>query len=374
MKKSLILSLLGNGKIALTDLKMLYDSTRSLEAIFENRQNIRDIIPDAADKLVEIMSGDLSDYERRAEDELRWCEASKVKVLPIDSEEYPERLRHCPDAPMVLFYRGNADLNAAHIINIVGTRKCTPYGQDFIAHFIADMATLCPDVIVVSGLAYGIDITAHRAALQHSLPTIGVVAHGQDTLYPYVHRNEANRMATGGGGVLTEYFRQTRPEPRNFLQRNRIIAGISDASIIVESASHGGGLVTARLAQDYGREVFAVPGPVNAEFSAGCNNLIRDNKAQLITSAKDVVEMMQWQNAAELSNARKKGISRQLFVNLTPDEQRVATVLREQGDAQMNTIAMTANLSIAAVSSALFSMEMKGVVKPMAGNMFHYIS
>lgn len=374
MKNSLILSLLANSKLSLNDIKRLYDEAGSAQSVIENRKNVRDIIPDAADRLVEIMSGDLSEYERRAEEEMAWCETNKVRILTIDSSEYSERLRSCSDAPMVLFYRGKANLNSPHIINIVGTRKCTPYGQDFIAHLIADLAVSCPDIVVVSGLAYGIDIAAHRASLQHSLPTVGVVAHGQDTLYPYAHRNEANKMATGEGGVLTEYFRATRPEPRNFLQRNRIIAGLSDACIIVESASHGGGLVTTRLSQDYGREVFAVPGPVNAEFSMGCNNLIRDHKAQLITSAKDVVEAMQWQNAAELVDARKKGISRQLFVDLSAEEEKVVKALQERGDSQMNTIAMNTGLTAGAVSAALFSLEMKGMVKPMSGNVFHYIN
>lgn len=348
------------GRLSLVDAKTLYDDTESIVAVVE--------------KVKERIQGiDYAALEARALDEQEWCDKNKVKILTITSPDYPARLRNCADAPLVLFVRGKADLNAPHIINIVGTRKCTVYGQDCINSIVTDLKTLCPDVIIVSGLAYGVDITAHRAALREGMPTIGIVAHGQDTLYPALHRNEANKMVLGNGAVITEYPRGTRPEARNFLQRNRLIAGISDATIIAESAAHGGGLVTARLSQDYGRDVFAIPGPINAEFSAGCNNLIRDNKAQLITSAEDIVKILNWKNDEAIQKIRQAGIARTLFVELTDTEQTIIDALKKHGDLQTNVLALHTSLPISTITSDLFTLEMKGIVTCLSGNTYHLI-
>ena len=374
MQHHLTLALMATGRLSLTDIKTLYDNAGSAEDVIQHRNDIRVIAPEASDRLTELMKQDISDYQRRAEEEIKWCEQNKVTIRLISDAEYPDRLRHCHDAPMALFTRGKADLNATHVINMVGTRKCTNYGMDVIAKIVADISRTLPDITIVSGLAYGIDIAAHKAAMNNGLPTIGVVAHGQDTMYPNLHRNEANKMCLGNGGVITEFFHGTRPIAQNFLQRNRIIAGMSDATIVIESAAHGGGLVTARIAQDYGREVFAIPGPINSEMSAGTNNMIRDNKAALITSAQDIVNMMQWQNDIALQNVRDKGIERSLFVDLTPDEQRIVNLLREQGDMQANSIALVSGIPISQVSSLLFSLEMKTVIKSLPGNTFHLIS
>ena len=369
------LSMLAAGRLGLNDAKALHDMAGSATAVLENRNDIRSIAPEASDRLCEIMKQDITDVCSRAEEEERWCNDHGIKMLCIDDADYPNRLKHCADAPLVLYVRGDANLNASHAIDIVGTRQCTPYGRDVIDKIIGDLATLCPGITINSGLAYGVDIAAHRVALQHSLPTVGVVAHGHDTLYPALHKKEASEMINNGGAVITEYSRGTRPEARNFLQRNRIIAGISDATIVIESASHGGGLVTARIALDYGREVFAVPGPVNAEYSKGCNNLIRDNKAQLITSAQDIVNVMNWQNDIKLEQARKAGISRSMFAEetLTDGERLMVRFLREHGDSQVNDMAAQTGMSISTINSALFSLEMQGIVKPLSGNFYHLI-
>ncbi len=369
------LSMLAAGRLGLCDAKALHDMAGSATAVLENRNDIRSFAPEASDRLCEIMKQDIMDVCSRAEEEERWCNDHGIKMLSIDDADYPNRLKHCADAPLVLYVRGDANLNASHTIDIVGTRQCTPYGRDVIDKIIGDLATLCPGITINSGLAYGVDIAAHRAALQHSLPTVGVVAHGHDTLYPALHKKEASEMINNGGAVITEYPRGTRPEARNFLQRNRIIAGISDATIVIESASHGGGLVTARIALDYGREVFAVPGPVNAEYSKGCNNLIRDNKAQLITSAQDIVNVMGWQHAEELQRARQAGISRSMFAEetLTDGERLMVRFLREHGDSQVNDMAAQTGMSISTINSALFSLEMQGIVKPLSGNFYHLI-
>ena len=196
----------------------------------------------------------------------------------MNDERYPQRLKDCDDAPLMLFYKGNANLNQQRVINIVGTRHCTIYGQDIIRRFTADMKSLCPDTIIISGLAYGVDINAHRQALTNGMETVGVLAHGLDYLYPTAHRETATEMLRQGG-LATEFMTGTNADKMNFVRRNRIVAGLADATIVVESASKGGSLITANLASDYNRDVFAFPGNVGAPYSMGTNNLIRDNKA-----------------------------------------------------------------------------------------------
>ena len=355
MISHLILSQLALGQYGLSTIKSLYDEEGSAEGVLKK------------------LGEKFNEEEQVAKEEIAWCEQKNVRILTISDADYPDRLRQCNDAPMVLFTRGKADLNAPHIISIVGTRKSTPYGRDCINKIVKDLTQLCPEVVIVSGLAYGIDICAHRAALTNGLSTVGVVAHGQDTLYPSVHRNDANKMCLGNGGVVTEFFHGTRSLAPYFLQRNRIIAGMSDAVIVAESAFHGGGLYTARLAQDYHREVFAIPGPINAPASEGTNNLIRDNKATLITSADDIINLMQWQPAADISKARKQGIERQIFLDLTPDEQKIIDCLKQSGDMQANLIAMQTAIPIGTLNATLFSLEMKGAVKQLSGNTYHLL-
>lgn len=370
---ALILAQMATGKISLTDAMSLYNATNSALAVLEHRNNILEIAPDATDKLADILSGDISYYERRALEEQEWCKANNVRILSIADKDYPSRLRHCPDAPLVLFVRGNTDFNAAHIVSIVGTRNCTSYGKDVVAKIVRDLAQRCPDVMIVSGLAYGIDINAHRAALTNRLITVGVVAHGEDTLYPSLHRQDANNIILNGGAVVTEYFKGTTPEGRNFLQRNRIIAGMSDASIIIESAVRGGGLATIRLALDYGREAMAVPGPINAPYSAGCNCLIRDSKAALVTSAEDIMNILGWEDMQKVDKARKQGIERSLFVELDETEKILTEALSKNGDRQPNDLAIITGLPINRIISSLFSLEMKGVVSLRAGNVYHLV-
>ena len=227
-------------------------------------------------------------------------------------------------------------------------------------------------MLIVSGLAYGIDINAHRSALLNGYETVGVLAHGLDQLYPSRHRDTAVQMI-GQGGLLTEFFTQTNADKVNFVRRNRIVAGMSDACILVESAAKGGGLITARLSRDYNRDVFAFPGRVGDTYSEGCNDLIRNNGAALISSAQDFVEIMGWSVDAKLGEARQKGIERQLFPSLSPDETVVVDALRQQNDMQINMISVKTNLPIARLSAILFEMELKGVLKPLAGGVYHLL-
>lgn len=349
----------------------LYRAMGSATAIIEQRKELRALMPALPQRIVEGLS-DIDTMRRRAEEELAYAEQNGIQVLTPQDPRYPRRLEECPDAPLMLFYKGTANLNQSHIINIVGTRHSTPYGQDLVRRFVADLRTLCPDVLIVSGLAYGIDICAHRQALDNGLATIGVLAHGLDDLYPTAHRDTANRMVAQGG-LLTEFMTRTNADKLNFVRRNRITAGISDACVLVESAAKGGGLITTRISKDYNRDVFAFPGPVGAPYSEGCNRLIRDNGAALITSAEDLVRAMGWEQDALLAQARQQGIERQLFPDLSADEQKVVSLLQKTNDLQLNIISVKCALPVGTVTSLLFTLEMKGVVKAFAGGTYHLI-
>jgi DNA processing protein len=266
---------------------------------------------------------------------------------------------------------GTADLNKRHVINIVGTRRCTTYGQDIVRRFVSDLRQLCPDVLIVSGLAYGIDICAHRHALDNGFETVGVLAHGLDEIYPPRHRDTAKQMLSQGG-LLTEYMTETQADRLNFVKRNRIVAGMSDATILVESAAKGGGLITTEIALGYDRAVFAFPGPVGAPYSEGCNHLIRDNGASLITSAEDFIKAMGW-NAVALRQAQAEGFERDLFPDLSADEQTIVKTLQETGDLQLNLLSVKTNIPIGQLTALLFQLEMKGLVRPLAGGSYHLL-
>lgn len=346
----------------------LYHELGSAAAVYEHRNDIGDVVDDCSPRLVAALK-DWSDALRRAEVEQAFCQQHKIKVLTPNDADYPQRLNECQDAPLVLYYMGSADLNQLHVINIIGTRRCTQYGQDLIARFVRDLHQLCPQVLIVSGLAYGIDICAHRHALDQGFETVGVLAHGLDQIYPTRHKETAKKMLEQGG-LLTEYMTQMEPLPGNFVSRNRIVAGMSDATILVESAAKGGGLITCSIARSYSRDVFAFPGAVGAPYSEGCNRLIRDNGAGLITSADDFVKAMGWQTIEDKSEP----VERQLFVDLTPEEQQVVNILQQNNDLQLNMLSVQANIPIGQLTALLFQMEMKGIVKALAGGTYHLFS
>lgn len=357
---------------SLTGLIELYQRLGSASAVMEHRHDIREVLPDASSRLVETLRM-MDDYLKLAEEELNYDKAHGIEVITYNDANYPQRLKECPDAPLVLFYKGSADLNSRRVISIVGTRRITVYGQDIIRRFLSDLSRMCPDTVVVSGLAYGVDYNAHKNALDNGLSTVGVLAHGLDMIYPAAHRELANRMIPYGG-VLTEYMTHTRPLSKNFVQRNRIVAGVSDAVILVESASKGGGLITANIANSYGREVFAFPGAVGAEYSEGCNHLIRDHSAELITSAEDFVKFMGWESDAMLLKAKQKGIERDMFPDLSEEEKLIVDTLRKHNDLQINMLTVQTGIAIPTLTSLLFKLEMKGIVKQYAGGMFHLLN
>ena len=360
------------GYFSLASMLRLYREVGSATEILQHRHDIRTILPEASDRLVEALR-QMDDPMRRAEAEYAFDEAHKIRPIVLSDPDYPERLRQCDDAPLVIFYRGTANLNAAHIVSIVGTRQMTSYGQELIQRFVADLKRLLPDVIVLSGLAYGVDICAHRAALDNGLDTIGVLAHGLDTIYPNLHRPEAERMLTQGG-LLTEYLTATKADKMNFVRRNRIVAGMADATVLVESAAHGGGLITASIARSYDREVFAFPGSVGAKYSEGCNQLIRQNGAVLLTSAADLLDTMGWTNELARQQALESGIERQMFPDLTDEESTVVEALKRHNDLQVNMLAVQTDIPISRLVALLFSLEMKGVVRTMAGGTYHLLT
>jgi DNA processing protein len=345
----------------------LLRSMGSATAIFQHRKELMDLIPEVSEKLIQTL--DCPEAFRRAEQELKFAEKNQIQCITLNDASYPSRLKECEDAPLALFYRGNTSLNARRVISIVGTRHATAYGEDLCASFVRDLKDLCPDIQIISGLAYGIDIHAHRAALQHGFPTIGVLAHGLDRIYPAAHRKTAIAMMDNGG-LLTEFMSETNPDRQNFVKRNRIVAGMSDATIVVESAAKGGALITAELSESYHRDCFAFPGRTTDIYSAGCNELIKNNRASLILSAKDFVQAMGW----ETNISPKTAIQRELFPELTEEEKKVAQALQRNPDGlQINVLVVETDIPIQRISALLFELEMKGVVRALAGGVYRLL-
>ena len=349
----------------------LYKAAGSAQNLYEHRNEVGDIIEGCTPRLIEALK-DWSDAMKRAEVELKYMEEHKIRAYTLLDDDYPQRLLECADAPLVLYYIGNADLNQQKIISIVGTRQITNYGKDICRKFIRELHEMCPQILIVSGLAYGVDICAHRESLANGMNTLGVLAHGLNQIYPYHHRDTATMMVEHGG-LLTEFMTQTNADKVNFVRRNRIVAGMSDSTIVIESAAKGGSLITAEIAQGYDRAVFAFPGNVNQPFSEGCNNLIRDNGAGLISNAEDFVKAMGWQNDAMLRQALTEGIERQLFPELSPEEQKIVSLLQQTNDLQLNILSVKTSIPINQITALLFQLEMKGVVKALAGGMYHLL-
>ena len=349
----------------------IYKAAGSAQNLYEHRNEVDDMIEGCTPRLVEALK-DWGDAMKRAEAEVKYMEEHKIRACTLLDDDYPQRLLECADAPLVLYYKGNSDLNQTRIISMVGTRQITNYGRDLCHKFIRELNELCPQVLIVSGLAYGVDICAHRESLANGYETIGVLAHGLDQIYPYHHRDTAAQMVEHGG-LLTEFMTQTNADKANFVRRNRIVAGMSDSTIVIESAAKGGSLITAEIAQNYDRAVFAFPGNVGQPFSEGCNNLIRDNGAGLISSAEDFVKAMGWEYDAVRRQALADGIERQLFPELSPEEQKIVSLLQQTNDLQLNIISVKTGIAIHQITAMLFQLEMKGVIKPLAGGMYHLL-
>jgi len=350
----------------LTNAKSLYQQVGSAKDVFEQRNSLPDIFPEINATSLAKMFSDADSAIEIAKREIDFIQKKRMVGITMNDDNYPIRLTECPDAPLVLYQCGECELNRHHVINIIGTRKCTEYGKEMVQNFVAELKTLCPDVLIVSGLAYGIDICAHRAALTNDIDTIGVLAHGLDNIYPALHRSTAIEMVNKGGGLITEYTTNTTPEKGNFVRRNRIVAGISDACIVAESAAKGGSLITANLSFDYNRDVFAFPGRKGDEASAGCNALIKQQKAHLIESAQDLMDAMNW----EVQSSAQKNIQQELFPILTSNEEKILNSLRDCDEKHINKIVSETQLDFSTVSGTLFELEMKSLVRPLGGGLY----
>lgn len=348
--------------------KKLVDGMGSAADVFRFRRELPERLSGVNSRVVEAL--DCPQALMRAEQEYAFVEKNHLQCLTLSDEQYPSRLRECDDAPITLFFKGNADLNALRIINMVGTRNATEYGKQLCATFLHDLKMLCPDVLVVSGLAYGIDIHAHRAALANQLATVGVLAHGLDRIYPSVHRKTAVDMLQEGG-LLTEFLTGTNPDKHNFVSRNRIVAGMADATIVVESAAKGGSLITADIAESYHRDCFAFPGRTMDACSIGCNQLIRDNKAALLLSAEDFVKAMCWDTT--LKSSKIENVQRDLFPELSEEEQQIVSILDKKGNLQINALVVEADVPVHKMNATLFELEMKGIVRVLAGGVYQLL-
>jgi DNA processing protein len=338
----------------------------SARDVLKSRKTLLQKIPDIG----EVVAGSVTVAQnmQRAEQELLF--AQKNDIIPISylEDTYPSRLRQCDDSPIVLYAKGNVAWDTEHIVSVVGTRGATHYGKQLCETLMKEFVELGYRPLIVSGLAFGIDIAAHKAALKYGLPTVAVVAHGLDTIYPAAHKQVADEMIYAGGAVITEYTSESRILATNFVHRNRIVAGIADATVVVESGAKGGSLITAQMAVDYARDVFTFPARVNDKSSAGCNALIRDNKAGLITCAGDLAYAMSW----DVRHKKKKPQQLSMFgqVALSPAEEKVYKLLCEEGAQNIDDICRLSLLPMAEVSSVLLLLEMNGMVNALPGKMF----
>jgi len=341
--------------------KILAEEFGTAEAIFKAKKSTLEKIEGIG--VVRASSIKKFDAFKEQEEEMNFIEKYKIKPLFLTDADYPKRLLHCYDPPTLLFYRGNANLNTSKIISIIGTRSNSDYGKMMTEKILASLAPHQP--LVVSGLAYGIDAIAHKQSLKQQLPTVAVLAHGLDKIYPAQHTALAKEMIAEGGGILTEFRKETKPDRHNFPERNRIVAGMCDATIVIETGIKGGSMITANLAYSYNRDVFAIPGKTTDSKSEGCNYLIQSNKAILIRNGEDIIKEMGWEE-----RNKKKIIQKQLFVDLTADEKIIAQLLQVKEQLHIDEINLQSNINSSAVSAALLMMEMNGLVKSLPGKIY----
>jgi len=332
------------------------------EAVFKESRKSLMMIPGIGSVIANsIVSQDLLSA---AEFEIRFMEQNEVKPVYFMDDDYPFRLKQCADGPIMLYRRGDVNLNAKRIISIVGTRKVTDYGKKITEEIVEGLSGL-EDVLVVSGLAYGVDVMAHKACLKYGVPTVGVLAHGLDRIYPPIHYQISKEMEENGA-LVCDFTSGTNPDRENFPKRNRIIAGLSDATLVVEARKKGGALITADIANSYSRDVFAIPGRVGDINSEGCNNLIRRNQAALVQSANDICYLMSW-DSESLKNSSQQV---ELFVNLNKDEEEVMGILSTKEKVALDLIAIQVKLSIPKLIQVLMSLELKGLVRVLPGNQY----
>jgi DNA processing protein len=332
----------------------------SAQAVFKEKPALLSKVPGVGVKSTKAFTK--AEIFTRAEKEIRFIQDNRIKPLFFLDKDYPKRLRACEDGPLLLFQKGEIDFNRYHNLAIVGTRNATSYGLEFCERFAKELTDY--KVNVVSGLAYGIDIKAHRESIKHKIPTVAVLAHGLDRIYPSVHRQTA-RLMEENGALLTEFLSETNPDRENFPKRNRIIAGMAEAVIVVEAAKKGGALITAEIANTYNRDVFAVPGKLKDTYSEGCNYLIKINKAALFTGVQDLKYLLGWESI------NQQNIQNKLFVELSPVEKKIKEALEEsEKRVELDNLCIRLNLPLSKVIPTLLNLELKGIVKSHPGKLF----
>jgi DNA processing protein len=312
----------------------------------------------------EVKAKSIKDFNQfnDAEAEIAFCNKHHIQPLFITHKDYPQRLLHCYDSPTVLYYRGNADLNSTRTISIIGTRSNSDYGKQATELFIKELQS--QNILIVSGLAYGIDAIAHKASLQNNIPTVGVLAHGLDSIYPTQHKSLAKEILLNGG-LLTEFRKNTKPDKYNFPQRNRIVAGMADATIVIETAIKGGSMITAELAYNYNRDVFALPGKITDARSAGCLKLIHQNKATLLTTPQQFLADMNWEQKKKQPKKQ-----RELFIELSADEKTIIDILKEKETISIDDLFLKSGLSSSSIAGAILNLELQNVVTILPGKVY----
>lgn len=332
------------------------------EEIFHSKKSflekIEGIGPARADSIVAFK--DFSEAEK----ELQFIERYGIKPLFLTDARYPKRLLNCYDSPILLYYQGEADLNTSRIISIIGTRSNTEYGKQITEKLIEELVD--QHVTIISGLAFGVDAIAHRSALKNKLPTVGVLAHGLDQIYPIENMGLARDMVKNSGGLLTEFRGRIKPDKHNFPSRNRIVAGMTDATIVIETGVKGGSMITAELANGYNKDVFAFPGKTTDSKSAGCNYLIRTNKAMLLTDANELIEVMGWMETPK----EKKQRQRELFIELSAEEKIIVEIVKEKESVHIDEINLKSGLNTSAVAAAILNLELQNVMVSLPGKLY----
>jgi DNA processing protein len=338
----------------------------SAEAVFKSSKTKLMKVPSVGEERAELIAK--ADIMNDAEAELKFLNDYHITPLFFTDAAYPYRLKECPDSPLLLYYKGNADLNTEKIVAIVGTRRCTDYGKEITRKITETLAE--HHALIVSGLAYGIDIAAHHAALENNLQTVGVLGHGLNTIYPQQHKNTAKKMVEQGG-LLTEYRSTQKMLPHNFPNRNRIVAGMCDAVIVIESAEDGGAILTANIANSYNRDVLAVPGKATDKWSRGCNALIKTNRAHLIENGEDLLKTLNW--AKPETDGKKVKKQRELLLNLNEAEQKIYTILNEAGELDIDLLAFHTQLNNSVLAGVLLEMEMNDIIVSLPGKRYKLI-
>jgi DNA processing protein len=364
LKHKIALSLIpGIGDI---NARKLVSHIGSVEGVFSESYRNLVKIPGIGTSLAKSVCG--RSYLESAEKEVEYVTKNRIRTFFYLDNDYPYRLRQCEDSPVTFYFKGCCDLNSPKILSMVGTRKATILGKEICENLISNFAIRHPDLIIVSGLAYGIDIASHKAALANNLQTIGVLAHGFKTTYPSIHTSIA-REIEHKGGLITDFLSDALPERNNFIKRNRIIAGLSDATLVVESGIKGGALVTADIAGSYNRDVFAVPGRPGDQWSSGCNSLIKNNKASLVENAGDIECFLNWKPAGT-----KAPVQRTLFNELSEPEKLIYEEVNKNGEINIDQLCRTVDIPVYKLSSLLLQMEFNGLIKCYPGNLYRVVS